>query len=854
MEVHQPPTFPHGVEGDFGPLHSPLNDVSVQSSSRPSASTARSSESNGRSKFTGTGSHRGSHESKPRLSKDQHERLEREFRNNRKPSTAVKRQFSQQLGISLEKVNNWFQNRRAKVKHEEKKQRGSVSAWPTDLPSGVPLSEYGFLNDAFLQTQDSLHVSQGAQFPAFTQSGFNADLPVAYSNGSGVGDCPTIHEEPQGPDDSNALMSFMGIDPQDGGHIQLQDVSHISRQFNAGGDSYPARAPYSPSFPPTPQVEEGASFVPSISGSTLVQSRGDDQTQTALPHIDVRHQSSTAAPPGAGPETSAFVTSLSGHQHPSQSGALEGTNFGIEDARHVFDQMQAQASQPERQSMEPHIFAPSANPPHVVMPQPILPSHPLSMEPPSQDTSRENSIWPGQHHLDSHSDIDTSQALSRTDSGTSMLAESMGGVQIDSVQPHLMRPPSQATSLTLAQRRQKRPAHLSPTGARSFSSSQAPLSASERLHNNANLADSHLRRIKSSTGVLNGRIQKPSGQRSPLHQSHFLEMQSHVPRQLSTSSIGAAVHGDEQGDSSNPMPPPPPSATIHGHQPSNGSGMTHLTIPEDSSQTADSVWSGMPSTADTTTTSLYYSVPQTANTVKSYASPPQTPMDHTQFSGMQIHPTGLARASTDGFMHTHHQAIQPHFAPLGPPPGAPPPFGLGMGHGPAGPLHISTDDLVMNSIPMGYGSAEQQPASAPVGVPMHHDFHMNAVPPGMAPQHQPGLFEHAQPHHVVMEPGQTQLGTPDMSQADISSQQHQQFVWNLQPSQQADPGHNQDLQIHQFTPSNPVDPSHLPPKQNKASPRQTYSFQNFGPDHYSSPKSQSSQSKASTPGLQQIGS
>lgn len=75
------------------------------SSGRPSASTARSSESTNRSKTSSSGSHRGSHESKPRLSKDQHERLEREFRLNHKPSTAVKKQFSQQLGISLEKVN-----------------------------------------------------------------------------------------------------------------------------------------------------------------------------------------------------------------------------------------------------------------------------------------------------------------------------------------------------------------------------------------------------------------------------------------------------------------------------------------------------------------------------------------------------------------------------------------------------------------------------------------------------------------------------------------------------------------------------------------------------------------------------
>lgn len=102
MEAQRHSAFATAVDGDY---HSLGVHETPQSSSRPSASTARSSESTHRSKLSSTTSHRGSHESKPRLSKDQHERLEREFRNNRKPSTAVKKQFSQQLGISLEKVN-----------------------------------------------------------------------------------------------------------------------------------------------------------------------------------------------------------------------------------------------------------------------------------------------------------------------------------------------------------------------------------------------------------------------------------------------------------------------------------------------------------------------------------------------------------------------------------------------------------------------------------------------------------------------------------------------------------------------------------------------------------------------------
>ena len=105
MEVQRHHTSTTGPDGEFGLLGPTLSDAVVHSSGCASASTARSSESTSRGKLSSTASHRGSHESKPRLSKDQHERLEREFRQNRKPSTAVKKQFSQQLGISLEKVN-----------------------------------------------------------------------------------------------------------------------------------------------------------------------------------------------------------------------------------------------------------------------------------------------------------------------------------------------------------------------------------------------------------------------------------------------------------------------------------------------------------------------------------------------------------------------------------------------------------------------------------------------------------------------------------------------------------------------------------------------------------------------------
>ncbi|KAK7534658.1 hypothetical protein IWX49DRAFT_510556 [Phyllosticta citricarpa] len=60
-------------------------------------------------------------EAKPRLTKEQHDILEAHFQQQNKPSTSTKKGFAEALGVPLEKINNWFQNRRAKVKQELKK-------------------------------------------------------------------------------------------------------------------------------------------------------------------------------------------------------------------------------------------------------------------------------------------------------------------------------------------------------------------------------------------------------------------------------------------------------------------------------------------------------------------------------------------------------------------------------------------------------------------------------------------------------------------------------------------------------------------------------------------------------------
>lgn len=61
-------------------------------------------------------------ESKPRLSKEEVQKLEKVFQENPKPSSSVKAQLADVLQLERPRINNWFQNRRAKAKQERKQE------------------------------------------------------------------------------------------------------------------------------------------------------------------------------------------------------------------------------------------------------------------------------------------------------------------------------------------------------------------------------------------------------------------------------------------------------------------------------------------------------------------------------------------------------------------------------------------------------------------------------------------------------------------------------------------------------------------------------------------------------------
>ncbi|KAI9847753.1 MAG: hypothetical protein M1838_000798 [Thelocarpon superellum] len=60
--------------------------------------------------------------SRARLTPEQAALLEREFELHYKPNTGIKRELAEQTGLSLQRVANWFQNRRAKAKQQKRQE------------------------------------------------------------------------------------------------------------------------------------------------------------------------------------------------------------------------------------------------------------------------------------------------------------------------------------------------------------------------------------------------------------------------------------------------------------------------------------------------------------------------------------------------------------------------------------------------------------------------------------------------------------------------------------------------------------------------------------------------------------
>ncbi|KAG7109720.1 hypothetical protein HYQ44_020329 [Verticillium longisporum] len=84
-------------------------------------------------------------ETKPRLAKDEVDKLEREFQRNHKPNSSLKKQLAEEMRVDIARINNWFQNRRAKAKQEKRTQENEArrqSEQAADQPNQDVVKEY----------------------------------------------------------------------------------------------------------------------------------------------------------------------------------------------------------------------------------------------------------------------------------------------------------------------------------------------------------------------------------------------------------------------------------------------------------------------------------------------------------------------------------------------------------------------------------------------------------------------------------------------------------------------------------------------------------------------------------------
>ncbi|PNS19752.1 hypothetical protein CAC42_7719 [Sphaceloma murrayae] len=134
---------------------------------------------------------------KPRLTKEQHDILESHYQQQSKPNTQTKKGFAEALGVSLDKVNNWFQNRRAKSKQDAKKAAGQYVTSGQNGQQGQQnqTSQSGHASHASSGSVPQLNISTedlSAQFLSseyldspHNDSAISVD-PMALSNGLGI--------------------------------------------------------------------------------------------------------------------------------------------------------------------------------------------------------------------------------------------------------------------------------------------------------------------------------------------------------------------------------------------------------------------------------------------------------------------------------------------------------------------------------------------------------------------------------------------------------------------------------------------------------------------------------------------
>ncbi|KAI2466150.1 hypothetical protein F4781DRAFT_366728 [Annulohypoxylon bovei var. microspora] len=172
-------------------------------------------------------------ESKPRLSKEEVEKLEKVFQDNPKPSSSTKGSLADSLGLDRPRINNWFQNRRAKAK-QERKQEEYEARRAAEKASCEPVSpDDGLSSGTSEHTNDSVRrrvQPSSARFPDVDSS---AQIDASYDDDSDSdgespdsGDSHSPHEAHAADEVADSYLNFSDVTDFNAYQHAPQSYSH----------------------------------------------------------------------------------------------------------------------------------------------------------------------------------------------------------------------------------------------------------------------------------------------------------------------------------------------------------------------------------------------------------------------------------------------------------------------------------------------------------------------------------------------------------------------------------------------------------------------------------------------------
>jgi hypothetical protein len=592
---------------------------------------------------------------KPRLTKEQHDVLEQHFQVQHKPSTLVKKDFASKLGVPLDKINNWFQNRRAKVKQDRKKVANQLNM--------ALNTQYGMYGHSTMPAmagqyphhpeQLQLHMTMNQDYHNMTADISPASLPVQGVDGTSALDLASQISLQQSYDmqalrsipeanrstayPPNAVMnSFMAAANGSFMHNPTMSVNAPEVDYPYDTTGFSNELSFSV---PTDMQNQPASSHSAYAGYAnlggLPYTLTDLNTNSSMPAE--AHQStaslSTHSSPFSGVQASATPQSSNGPTPPSVASVVSAYSGWTEDPNS--GTLNNQAEETEDQFTTPYALNGAASSSEQTLPfwaqtgtnatyshgfyqQPNLSSQAI-LSSPDQDMARKPSIGPSDFDAPPlfHDDVFT-----RRNSSTSNLAGNFEAIQIRNGTPDEFKQPGQPTSI--AQRRKGRPVTLNPGAMRSASYS-APMPSPGGTNDHA------LRRIRSS-GIPNaaGRVQKSqpgSAQRSPMV-ANFSEAAASPKFARTFSSSSSATMG-QGGSLAPPTPLTPQDMGLYWQN--NTVIRPHSVMPEHNSpESMNTNWSAEP---------------QSAGVFAKSVSPPTTSIELQQMTQAQFANDAMYRDS-----------------------------------------------------------------------------------------------------------------------------------------------------------------------------------------------------------------